>query len=127
MNWLGGFRIHRWSRNGPANYVAELRARPLHVVGPYGRSCRLGTHAPEFARADTAEGPKNLEHQRPKVNHSVRRCLDEDDAERLDGKLLLVREIPVHRDESVKGALHPTQKFAVLAPSQPSPLTVWTS
>jgi hypothetical protein len=49
-----------------------------------------------------------------KVNHSIRRCLDEDDAEWLDGKVLLVREVPVHRNECVEGALHPTQKYAVL-------------
>lgn len=77
-------------------------------------SRRLGTHASEFTRADAAEGTEDLEHQRPKVNHSVRRCLDEDDAEGLDGKVLLVGEVSIHCDECIEGALHPTQKFAVL-------------
>ncbi|MDF0643753.1 MAG: hypothetical protein P0111_06950 [Nitrospira sp.] len=48
------------------------------------------------------------------MNHSVRRCLNEDDAEGLAGKVLLVREVPVHRDECVECTLHPTQKFTVL-------------
>lgn len=42
--------------------------------------------------------------------------------EGLDGKFLLVREVPVHRNECVEGALHPTQKFAVLdtIPTKPA-------
>jgi hypothetical protein len=40
----------------------------------------------------------------------------------LDGKVLLVREVPVHRDECVEGALHPTQEFAILdtVPTKPA-------
>jgi hypothetical protein len=48
-------------------------------------------------------------------------------AEWLDGKVLLVREVRVHRNDCVEGALQPTQKFAVLDTIQPSSLTVWAS
>lgn len=56
------------------------------------------------------------------MNHSVRRRLDEDDAEGLHGKVLLMREVPVHCDECVEGALHPAQEFAVLdaIPTKPA-------
>jgi hypothetical protein len=58
---------------------------------------------------------------------AVRWCLDQDDAEGLDGKVLLMRQVRVHRDECVEDALHPAQEFTFLTPSQPSPLTVWAS
>jgi hypothetical protein len=49
-------------------------------------------------------------------------CLDQDDAEGLDGKVLLMREVPVHRNECVEDTPASDARFAVLdtIPTKPA-------
>ena len=73
-----------------------------------------GTYVPGFARAQTLERFEDIANEWPEMDHPVRSSSDDESLEWQSCEILLMFEIPIHRDQCVDMSGGSARQLAVL-------------
>ena len=109
---------------GPSPRETDLFARKVSRFFQVVATLPRTTNVLDLAASNPLKCREDFRNEWPQVWHAIGWSINNHDAKRKNGDVVLVFEFPVHRHESLGDAACALQQITVLGPRQPRPCTV---